>query len=385
MQSFTFHTVQAIHVAPGLAAKLPAKLALSLGSRVLVVTDASIRRLGLLDPFIACLSAAGADFAVFDGVFADPPEDNIHAAVALAVDFPATGIVGFGGGSAMDVAKVVALIAGSGQTLDQVYGMHVATGPRLPLMLVPTTAGTGSEVTPIAIITADGVKKGVISQHLLPDIAILDAELTIGLPPAVTAMTGLDAMVHAIEAFASASPNRNPVSQGLARQALRLLGTNLRRVVADGTLIDARASMLLGSLLAGQAFANSPVAAVHALSYPIGGQFHIPHGLSNALVLPHVLRFNLPNATEDYAAIAADAFPDLATVPHAERGLALIEALVALIGDVGLPTTLEAVGIPEGSLESMADEAMQQTRLLVNNPRPVTREDALRIYRAAYS
>ena len=231
----------------------------------------------------------------------------------------------------MDVAKVAALVARSGEPLASAYGIGQARGPRLPLVLVPTTAGTGSEVTPIAILTTGAAeKKGIVSPLLLPDLAILDAELTLGLPPAVTAATGVDAMVHAIEAYASASPSNNPISRGLARQALQLLGANIRIATHDGRRPEPRAAMLLGSLLAGQAFANSPVAAVHALAYPLGGRFHIPHGLSNALVLPSVLRFNLPAAGTVYAAIAADAFPDLAAVPEAARAEAFVEALATL-------------------------------------------------------
>ncbi|MGG2478986.1 iron-containing alcohol dehydrogenase, partial [Rhizobium sp. BR5] len=196
------------------------------------------------------------------------------------------------GGSSLDVAKLVALLAKSGEALGNIYGVGNVTGERLPLVLVPTTAGTGSEVTPISIITTGAhQKKGVVSPVLLPDAALLDAKLTIGLPPAVTAATGIDAMVHAIEAFTSTSANNNPVSRALAKEALRLLGANIEIAVKTGTDLAARQGMLLGAMLAGQAFANSPVAAVHALAYPIGGRYHVPHGLSNSLVLPHVLRF----------------------------------------------------------------------------------------------
>src|ERR671916_573671 len=189
----------------------------------------------------------------------------------------------------------------------------MAKGPRLPLLLAPTTAGTGSEVTPISIVTPGAhEKKGVVSSVLIPDIALLDPELTLGLPPHVTAATGVDAMVHAIEAYTSASPNNNPVSRALACEALRLLGRNIRRAVHHGQDSDARAAMLLGSMLAGQAFANSPVAAVHALAYPIGGHFGVPHGLSNALVLPHVLRFNAPACGSRYAELLPHAFPERA-------------------------------------------------------------------------
>jgi alcohol dehydrogenase class IV len=189
----------------------------------------------------------------------------------------------------MDVAKLVALLAHGTEKLDEVYGVGVAKGPRLPLILVPTTAGTGSEVTPISIVTTgEGEKKGVVSPVLLPDIAVLDAELTLGLPAAVTAATGIDAMVHAIEAYTS-KRLKNPVSDCLAREALRLLSLNIHEACSDGSNCEARQGMLLGAMLAGLAFANAPVAGVHALAYPVGARFHVPHGLSNSLVLPAVM------------------------------------------------------------------------------------------------
>jgi alcohol dehydrogenase class IV len=265
-----------------------------------------------------------------------------------------------------------------------VYGVGNAKGPRLPLILVPTTAGTGSEVTPISIVTTGNAEKmGVVSPVLLPDVALLDPELTYGLPPHVTAATGIDAMVHAIEAYASASANNNPLSRTLAIQALQLMGAALLRAVNDGKDETARADMLLGSMLAGQAFANSPVAAVHALAYPLGGHFHIPHGLSNALVLPHVLRFNAVTAHHAYVELAPYAFPALASLKGQERVLAFCDSLAKLSRDCGLPQTLRDMKISEDWLPRLAKDAMNQSRLLVNNPRPVTEADALGIYRAA--
>jgi alcohol dehydrogenase class IV len=252
-------------------------------------------------------------------------------------------------------------------------------------MLVPTTAGTGSEVTPIAIVTTGASEKmGVVSPVLLPDVAVLDPDLTLGLPPAVTAATGIDAMVHAIEAHASASANNNPISRALAREALRLMGAAIETAVKDGANRAARSDMLLGAMLAGQAFANSPVAAVHALAYPIGGHFHVPHGLSNALVLPHVLRFNAEVANDAYADIAAIVFPELGEIGRQGRGAAFAESLAGLSVRCGLQPRLRDVGIPEDALAMMATDAMKQTRLLVNNPRPLGHADALAIYRAAW-
>ena len=386
MQPFAFHTTAQIVFAGGSARRLGEIAGQRLGASVLFVTDPGLRKLGLCDPAIAALCAAGASVAVFDAVEADPSLATVQAAVAAGKQAAATGVVGFGGGSSLDVAKVAALLLGSGEDIDGAWGVGNAKGPRLPLVLVPTTAGTGSEVTPVSIITVGAEeKRGVSSPILLPDIAVLDAELTLGLPPSITAATGVDAMVHAIEAYASKNANNNPLSQMLARQALRLLGANIETAVSDGGNAEARGAMLLGSMLAGQAFANSPVAAVHALAYPIGGSFHVPHGLSNALVLPHVLRFNAPDAAALYADIAVDAFPALAREADAHRRcLSFIDALADLSRRLGMPTRLRDVGIGEQHLPKMAADAMKQQRLLVNNPRPVSEADALAIYRAAW-
>src|SRR5690606_30303435 len=223
---------------------------------------------------IASLEGVGTSVVIFDAVEADPSLATVMKAVEAGRSAGVAGVAGFGGGSSLDVAKVAALLLGSGEDLDEAWGVGQARGPRLPLVLVPTTAGTGSEVTPVSIITVgEEEKRGVSSAIILPDIAILDAELTLGLPPAITAATGIDAMVHAIEAYASKNANNNPLSKMLARQALQLLGANIEAVIADGGNVEARGAMLLGSMLAGQAFANSPVAAIHALAYPIGGTF----------------------------------------------------------------------------------------------------------------
>lgn len=383
MNPFTFNTTKSILCRPGAAAELAKHAGALLGPRVLVVTDPGLRKLGLADPALASLRAAGHEVTIFDTVEADPSVATLMACVQAGQGV--TGVLGFGGGSSLDVAKVAALLLGSDQPLDEAWGVGNARGPRLPLVLVPTTAGTGSEVTPVAILTVGGdEKRGVSSAVILPDLALLDAELTLGLPASITAATGVDAMVHAIEAYASANANNNPLSRMLAREALRLLGANIETVVRDGTNVPAREAMLLGSMLAGQAFANSPVAAVHALAYPVGGIFHIPHGLSNALVLTAVLRFNLPEAAAIYAEIAADAFPHLADVPEAERAEAFVRELQALSGRLQMPQRLRDVGIPEDALPRMAQDAMKQQRLLVNNPRPVTEADALAIYTEAW-
>ena len=386
MTPFTFNTTKSILFEPGAAARLAEAAGALLDGTCLFVTDPELRRLGLVDPAMASLAGADIDVTVFDEVEADPSRETLMAAVAAGREAGVSAVVGFGGGSSMDVAKLAALLLGSGEDLDEAWGVGRARGPRLPLALVPTTAGTGSEVTPVSIVTVGAEeKRGVSSPAILPDVAILDPDLTLGLPPHVTAATGVDAMVHAIEAYTSKNANNNPLSRLLAREALRLLGGNIEAVVFDGGDSEARSAMLFGSMLAGQAFANSPVAAVHALAYPLGGIFHVPHGLSNALMLPHVLRFNAPEAGALYAEIAVDAFPPLVRIGGSQaRCAAFTDALADLAVRLGMPTRLREVDIPESAIHMLASDAMLQTRLLANNPREVEEADALEIYRAAW-
>lgn len=385
MNPFVFNTSKSIQFGPGLVAKIGDLAAAHIGRRIMLVTDPGMIATGIVEKAVESLTAAGATVVLFKDVAADPPEAVILAAAGQAKSAEVEGVIGLGGGSSLDVAKLVALLALGKEELKDVYGVGNVRGARLPLMLVPTTAGTGSEVTPISIVTTGtNEKMGVVSPVILPDIALLDPELTLGLPPHITAATGIDAMVHAIEAYASASANNNPISRMLATQALTLMGRSVLTAVHEGSNMEARSDMLLGSMLAGQAFANSPVAAVHALAYPLGGHFHIPHGLSNALVLPHVLRFNSKTAPRPYAELAPFAFPDMADLQGQEAAEAFCERLAELSKACGLQQSLREMGIAEAMLPRLASDAMNQTRLLVNNPRPVTEADALAIYRAAY-
>jgi alcohol dehydrogenase class IV len=385
--TFTFATPPRLLCGAGTLGSLANTAGELLGQRLMIVTDAGVVACGLLDRLLAVLRGSGCDWRIFDAVVADPPEDVIQDAAKRATNYEATGVIGFGGGSAMDVAKLVALLAAPGSSpLAHAYGVNQVKGRRLPLVLVPTTAGTGSEVTPIAIVTVGGEeKKGVVSPMLIPDLALLDAELTLALPPHVTAATGIDAMVHAIEAYTSASANNNPISRVLAREALHLLGTNLAICVENGSDLEARQQALLGACLAGQAFANSPVAAVHALAYPLGARFHLPHGLTNALMLPAVMRFNLQAAAGQYAELLSCTFPDVPADTNVQsRAESFIAALESLIERVLLPRRLRDVGIGEEHIAVLAEDAMKQTRLLVNNPRTLELHDAVAIYRQAW-
>jgi alcohol dehydrogenase class IV len=306
----------------------------------------------------------------------------IEKAVKAAKDYKSDYIVGFGGGSSMDVAKLVALLALGKERLADVYGVDMVKGPRLPLILIPTTAGTGSEVTKSSVVTvSESEKKGVLSPYLLPDLALLDAELTLGLPPHVTAATGIDAMVHAIEAFTT-KHLKNPISDCMAKEALRLLSGNLHQVVAHGDDIVARENMLLGACLAGMAFANAPVAGVHALAYPIGARFHVPHGLSNSLVLGPVMRFNVEVAHEMYAELGQIIKPGLHGSTK-EQAYELADYMGGLAGELGLPQRMTEVDIDANDIVQLASDAMLQKRLLMNSPREITFKDAVEIYREA--
>lgn len=381
-----FNTARSIVCEPGAISQLGEICADLSSGRVLLVTDPGIVAAGLHEAALSSLGAAGLACSIFQDVRADPPEDIVLNALALARAENVGTVVGLGGGSSMDVAKLIAGLCNSSQPLAEAYGIGNLTGARLPLVQIPTTAGTGSEVTPISIITTGATTKAaVVAPQLLPDVALLDPELTVGLPPHVTAATGIDAMVHAIESFTSAI-HKNPYSDMLATQALKLMSANIETAVHDGTNLEARTAMLFGSLLAGQAFANAPVAAVHALAYPLGGHFHIPHGLSNSLVLPHVLRFNYETSADLYAALAEIVMQG--TAAGRTAGAAAMESLPdyfeALVDRLEMPSTLRELNVPEDSLPMLARDAMLQQRLLVNNPRKLNEQDALQIYETAY-
>ncbi|MGC6472037.1 MAG: iron-containing alcohol dehydrogenase [Parvibaculales bacterium] len=378
--NFRFHTVESILFGAHKANELTVLVKQEFDAKnIFIVTDAGINTSGLLAPIAEDLSRH-FNVQLFTDVVADPPEQTIFDCLETAQSCAADLVIGFGGGSSMDTAKLIAVLLGTDQPLADMYGVDQVRGQRkVPLILVPTTAGTGSEVTPISIVTTgETTKIGVVSPQLYADMAILDPALTSGLPQHVTAATGIDAMVHAIEAFTS-KHKKNPVSDMCATQALMLLRRGLPKALAEGTDLDARSDMLLGAMLAGQAFANAPVAAVHALAYPIGGIFHVSHGLSNALVLPPVLRFNAPAAAPLYAELAKLFDPDVKG-----SDLAMTESFIGelekLIEASGIETRLSQLGIVAEDLERLAGDAMLQTRLLQNNPRDVSHAEALSIY-----
>ncbi len=380
MRDFTFHYGPRLIVADGAHGELAALIP---PGPCLFVTDETLLRLGIAGPYLEALREE-RDVAVFDKVEADPSRATLLAAVDLGRSIGATSVVGFGGGSPMDVAKLAAYLLGSGDDLESIWGVELATGRRLPLVLIPTTAGTGSEVTPISVITIeDGTKLAVNARALTADCAILDPELTVGLPRHVTAATGIDAMVHAIEAYTSARL-KNPVSDLFALNALKLLSANLERACEHPEDRDARRAMLLGAHFAGVAFSNAPVAGVHALAYPLGGLHHLPHGLCNALMLRPVLEHNSEAARELYAELAPIIDPGCEASGTQGRVRALIDGLDRLCRSTGLQLRLRDHGIPADDVDRLARESMKQQRLLVNNPCEINEGDARRLYEAAW-
>ena len=370
----SFQTVSDIRIEPGGAAKLEQYVAgLCANKRIAIVTDKGIRALGLMDAGIAALEEAGYTLMIFDDVVADPPEEIVLKGAEAVKAFDAGLVIGFGGGSPMDTAKVIAHLAGCDQPLESMYGVGLAKGPTLPLLLIPTTSGTGSEVTNVAILTTGKTaKKGVVADSLYADRVLLDADLTLGLPKSITAATGIDAMVHAIEAYTSIRL-KNPLSDTLALSALRKLRGAIIDACDDGSNVDARNDMLIGAMLAGQAFSNAPCAAVHALAYPLGGFFHVPHGLSNALVLTEVMKYNLPKADHWYGEIARD-------LGVGRSGADLIDEMLRIKAATDVPTTLTEVGISANAIPMMAEDAMTKDRLLMNNAREMTFDATVKIY-----
>jgi alcohol dehydrogenase class IV len=376
MLSYEFQYGPKLIAGPGAARRLGEVLP---PGPCLFVTDANVRALGLADAVLEALP----DAVIFDAVEQDPSRETLMAAVATGAEAGAVSVVGFGGGSPMDVAKLAAYLIATGEDLDTLWGVGKALGRKLPLALVPTTAGTGSEATPVTVITVGSTeKRGVNSPALLPDWAVLDPELTLSLPRAVTAATGIDAMVHAIEAYTSARL-KNPMSDMFARKAMRLISDNLLKACDAPDDIEARGKMLLAAHLAGIAFANAPVAGVHALAYPLGGHFHVPHGLSNALMLTHVLGHNMQAAMPLYAELGAMLDPGIADLGQQGRAQGFVQHLSRLSRATGVPRRLSEVGVGPEHLDLLAAEAMKQERLLINNPCPISQADARRLYEAA--
>lgn len=378
--SLTLNNVRLVRFGTGILPRCAEDFAEIGATSVFIVTTPPT--LGLCTPLVEALRARGISVTLWSDLVGEPTISEFGTALAAARACGADAVVGLGGGSAMDVAKLVAALFGGVQQIMDVVGVDRLVSRALPLACIPTTSGTGSEVTPIAILgdEAEDLKKGVVSSHLVPDAAYLDAALTVTMPPAVTAATGLDALTHCIEAYANRFAH--PLVDVYALAGIKLIATHLERAVNDGHDLEARAAMLRASYYGGLCLGPVNTAAVHALAYPLGGEFHIAHGVANTLLLPHVLRFNLESAPDRYADIAhaLGVKPSGDSLRDAEAG---IEAIVTLSGRCHVELSMARHGIPADAIPRMAKAAMTVTRLLERNPRVLTEEDCARIYEAA--
>jgi alcohol dehydrogenase class IV len=363
----------------GCEADCAADLVAAGARRVLLVTSPPL--LAAAKQFAARL-APTCEVRISDEVAAEPTIACFESVCELAVEFACDTVVGLGGGSALDVAKLVAAIADGSQSVREVFGINLLSGRRTRLVCLPTTSGTGSEVSPNAILTdeEEQLKKGVVSPFLVPDAAYIDPLLTVSMPPGVTASTGMDALTHCIEAYTNRYAH--PSVDIYALEGIRRIAASLAAAVRNGADIDARESMCLGSVYGGLCLGPVNTAAVHALAYPLGGEFHIAHGLSNAVLLPHVMEFNLPACPERFAQVAlalgVERTDDM--METARRG---VDAVRRLSRECGTDIPLTKLGIPGDVIPHLAQAAMKVTRLTRNNPRELTVEAAEAIYRAA--
>ena len=368
--------------------------------RMFIVTDAILVQAGLVDRVRTPLTERGVALEVFDGGEAEPSLRAAEACISQGRRFQPDAVLGLGGGSNMDLAKITATVLPHGGHPRDYVGEFKIPGPILPLVCVPTTAGTGSEVSAASVLTDtdNQIKVGVLSNYLRPRVAVVDPLMTVSCPPKVTADSGIDALTHAIEAFTavdnadfpipagtrSVYQGRHPLADALATKAISLIDANLRRAVRHGEDLEAREGMALAATLAGLAFSNVGVAAVHALEYPVGGATHCSHGAGNGLLLPFVMRFNLPARKAEFAAIARLMGEDVSGLDEQAAAERAIQAIEQLRADIGIPLRLRDLGVRQDQLRSFAEKAFAIKRILRVNPRPVTVEDLEGILRAAF-
>ncbi len=377
-----FQTTPRIVMGPGSLMRIQDEIKRLGGGPVIIITDPGIVAAGIAGRLEKILTDAGIAFARFDQVSPDPNLETAAKGIEAVRASGAKIVVGIGGGSAIDIAKTAALLADSNGKLGDYFGIDLIPQPGRRTIIVPTTAGTGSEVTPIVILSdeAEKLKKGIVSPYLIPALALLDPELTIGLPPQVTAATGMDALIHGVESFTS--KNAYPVTDLLACRAIELIAGNIRTAYANGQDMEARGHMLEGSLLAGMAFANAGVTAVHAFAYPIGAEYHIPHGVANSIMLASVMAFNMLGNLKKFARMAPLLGENTAGMSERDAALAAVRALRTLSEDLKIPQHLSEFGVKEADIPMLAEGVMKVTRLLANNPRLLTQQDAEAIYRS---
>jgi alcohol dehydrogenase class IV len=376
-----FQATPRIIMGPGSLAKVVDEINRLKCKKIMVVTDAGLVKAGIAGKLEERLTASGINFSIFDRVEPDP---SLETAVKAAREIKEQGadlVIGIGGGSAIDIAKTAAVLAVNKGDIASYVGIDLIPEPGLKTIIIPTTAGTGSEATPIVILSdqKEKLKKGIVSPYLFPNIAILDSELTIGLPPHVTAATGMDALIHAVESYTS--NNATPMTDIFAVQAINLISHNIRTAFANGNNIEARSNMLEASFLAGMAFANAGVTAVHAFAYPIGAEFHIPHGVANSIMLVPVMEFNILGNLKKFAAMASMLGEETTGLSLRDSANSALNAMSDLMEDLQLPCHLSEFGIKDSDIPALAQGVMKVTRLLANNPRTLTLKDAEEIYR----
>lgn len=368
--------VDSINDLPGLVKELG-------GSKVFLVLDPALVRTGLVERITAPLAGAGIPCELYDRVDPEPGLKLADNGAKLAKKAKCDCVVGAGGGSAMDVAKAVSILLTNGGKAEDYLGLGKIAKPGVPKIMVPTTAGTGAEVTFTAVFINEKTKSkgGMNGDPLYPDAAILDPVLTLSMPPHVTATTGVDALTHALEAFVSTQSHA--ISDMYALEAIDLIANNLAMAYANGSNLEARSNMLLGSLLAGKALATAGVGLVHAMAYPLGGMFGIPHGLANAVLLPYVMAYNLIGNPGKFALLAEILGADVADKPVREAAEAAVETVYRLNQDIGIPSSLAELNIPAEKIPEMAKIALTVTRPVENNPRKPTLEEVIRVYETA--
>jgi len=398
--TFTFHSASQLIFGRDAVLQLGEIVRQLSAERVFVVTDKALSKAGLAELVCRPLREAGLHIEVFDGGLPEPPIALAESCAAQARSFGSQAILGLGGGNNMDLAKIVATILAHGGGPRDYVGDDQIPGPILPLVCVPTTAGTGSEVSGASVLTdtEKKMKVGILSNHLRPRAAVVDPLLTVSCPPKVTADSGIDALTHAIEAYTAVDneefplpagertiyQGRHPLGDLLAERAIELIGANLRRAVHNGSDLAAREGMALGATLAGLAFSNVGVAVVHALEYPVGGATHCSHGAGNGLLLPFVMRFNMPARVSRFARIAGllgENVAGLGEPAAAERAIAAVERLKT---DIGIPQRLRDLQVTPEQLPVFAEKAFAVKRILRVNPRPVTIGDLEGILKSAY-
>lgn len=349
-------------------------------SKALVVTDPGVAETGLPDNVRQLVEESGVKTGLLSDVIAEPPIGQVDELYERVKDEGYQVLVGIGGGSSLDMTKLLAARMTNDWSVSEFLGIEKVKKPALPMVLIPTTAGTGSEVTPNAIVTLPDqeLKVGIVSKHFLPDLVILDPELTLGLPPKLTAATGMDAFIHSLESFISTKAN--PLSDAFALRSMRLIGRNIRKAFTHGDDLDARHAMLMGSTLGGMALTAAGTAAVHALAYPLGGKFGVPHGVANAMLLVPVMEYNFDAIKPSLAEVADAMGIDTEGRTIDSRAKAVMEELRALVKDLEIPTNMGAFGVTEGDLDFLAQSASKVTRLLGNNPKEMSVEDIREVY-----